>query len=80
MIFVYLVIPKVYQMAEKKNRATRTRNFATIVYPESANPGWKEILRDLHIPAFISPLHDMDCNPDGELKKPHHHVIFMLIV
>lgn len=55
----------------------RTRNFVTIVYPESAPKNWIEILDEMHISAFISPLHDMDCNADGEVKKAHYHVIIM---
>lgn len=55
----------------------RTRNFATIVYPESAPDNWVDIVRDLHINAFISPLHDKDVNPDGEIKKPHYHVLII---
>jgi hypothetical protein len=55
----------------------RTRNFATVVYPESAPEDWKEILAMQFVPAFISPLHDMDLNPTGEQKKSHHHVIIM---
>lgn len=53
----------------------RVRNFATVVYPESAPDDWKEILTQFHIPAFISPLHDKDTNPDGETKKAHFHVL-----
>lgn len=53
----------------------RTRNFATIVYPESAPENWKTLLEEEMVPAFISPLHDKDTNPDGELKKAHFHVI-----
>ena len=56
-------------------KKTRTRNYATIVYPESAPSDWQEILSNHHIPAFISPLHDNDVNPTGEPKKPHYHVI-----
>lgn len=55
----------------------RTRNFATVVYPESAIENWQDILSDEHIPAFISPLHDKDLNPTGECKKPHYHVLIM---
>lgn len=55
--------------------ATRTRNFASIVYPESAPDDWKEILQSKCIKAFISPLHDKDINADGTPKKPHYHVI-----
>lgn len=58
-------------------RAGRTRNFATIVYPESASEDWLEKLADLKIEALVSPLHDQDKNPDGEPKKAHYHVILM---
>ena len=61
----------------KSSGSGRTRNYATVVYPESAPENWKEILTDFFIPAFISPLHDKDINPGGEPKKPHYHVIIM---
>ena len=64
-------------MSETKNGRGRTRNFATIVYPESAPKNWKEILEESFVPALISPLHDKDINADGEPKKPHYHVIIM---
>lgn len=53
----------------------RYRNFATVVYPESAPENWLDILSEAKIPVFVSPLHDMDINPDGEPKKAHYHVI-----
>lgn len=52
----------------------RSRNFATVVYPESAPENWKEIISESKIPVFISPLHDKDKNANGEDKKPHYHV------
>ena len=55
----------------------RTRNFATVVYPESAPELWQDILNECFVPAFISPLHEYDVNPTGEVKKPHYHVIIM---
>jgi hypothetical protein len=65
-------------MADKKSTVKgRTRNFATVVYPESSPEGWQEILCEQFVPAFISPLHDKDVNPTGEPKKPHYHVIIM---
>ncbi len=60
-----------------QNKDTRARNFATVVYPESAPAEWLDILSKHCIPAFISPLHDKDINPTGEPKKPHYHVIIM---
>lgn len=63
---------------ETKSRGSgRTRNYATVVYPESAPPDWLAIAGELKIPCFISPLHDNDLNPTGEPKKPHHHVMVM---
>ena len=55
----------------------RCRNFATIVYPDSAPSDWLDTLSSYHIPSFVSPLHDNDTNPNGESKKPHYHVMFM---
>lgn len=63
---------------ETKSRgAGRTRNYATVVYPESAPAGWLSIVGELKIPCFVSPLHDSDMNPTGEPKKPHYHVMVM---
>lgn len=55
----------------------RLRNFATVVYPESAPENWLERLDGLHVPAFVSPLHNQDVNPDGSPKKAHWHVLIM---
>ena len=55
----------------------RSRNFATVVYPESAVDGWINFLEELHVPCLISPLHDSDQDPDGNIKKPHYHVLLM---
>ncbi len=79
-------------MAEKKSSTTakketskkataskdgRARNFATVVYPESAPNDWQGLRADQFVPALISPLHDSDKNPTGEDKKPHYHVLIM---
>lgn len=65
-------------MSDKKSTGKgRTRNFATVVYPDSAPENWVEILSKQFIPAFISPLHDKDKDPTGEDKKPHWHVMLM---
>ena len=62
-------------MPKKSYGSGRTLNFATIVYPESAPENWLQILRDSQLNIFISPLHDKDVNPDGEIKKAHYHVL-----
>ena len=58
-------------MAEKKTSGTgRTRNYATVVYPESAPENWQQILEEEFVPAFISPLHNQDINL-REKQKNH---------
>lgn len=57
--------------------AGRTRNYAIVVYPDSAPPDWRDRLSGEHVQALISPLHDQDTNPDGTPKKPHYHVMVM---
>lgn len=61
----------------KAKTQVRTRNFATVVYPESVPENWEDILTQQFVPAFISPLHDRDINPGGEVKKAHYHVMIM---
>lgn len=53
----------------------RARNWLFIVYPESAPEDWIERLDELNVQTCISPLHDKDVNPTGELKKAHYHVL-----
>lgn len=60
---------------DKSSVSKRYRNFATVVYPDSAPSDWQRILADQLVPSFISPLHDSDVNPTGEVKKSHFHVI-----
>lgn len=61
----------------KKNSPSRTRIYGTVVYPDSAPENWKDIISSEFVPTFISPFHDSDINPDGEIKKPHYHVMVM---
>lgn len=61
-------------MAEKN---VKKRNWAMVLYPESAPEDWREQLRLSGLQVAISPLHDKDVNADGELKKAHHHVILV---
>lgn len=59
-------------MAEKN---VKKRNWAFVLYPESAPKNWREQLQKTGLQCAISPLHDKDLNPTGEPKKPHYHVI-----
>lgn len=64
-------------MASSNKLPTRSRNFACVVYPESAPKDWQQILSDQHINCIVSPLHDQDKNPDGVHKKDHYHVMLV---
>ena len=63
-------------MKKENKKDDRSTNWATVVYPDGAPDNWLQILRDMLIPCFVSPLHDQDYNADGEPKKPHYHVQF----
>lgn len=62
-------------MDSKKSRNVKKRNWAFILYPESAPSDWFEQLQKTGLQGAISPLHDNDLNADGEPKKPHYHII-----
>ena len=53
----------------------KKRNWAFVVYPESAPENWIEQLQLSGAQFTISPLHDKDLNATGEPKKAHWHVI-----
>lgn len=53
----------------------KKRNWAFVLYPESAPDDWIEQLRQTGLQCAISPLHDKDIDPTGEPKKAHHHII-----
>lgn len=59
-------------MADKN---VKKRNWAFVLYPESAPADWRERLQKTGLPCAISPLHDKDVNATGEPKKPHYHVM-----
>lgn len=52
------------------------RIWASVGYPESLPTDWKDKLIETGLQIAISPLHDKDINPTGEVKKPHYHIIF----
>lgn len=53
----------------------KKRNWAFVLYPESAPENWRQILTETGLQCAVSPLHDKDVNPDGEPKKAHFHII-----
>ena len=54
------------------------RSWAFVMYPDSMPDNWEEIISSTGLPMAISPLHDKDINPTGEIKKPHYHVFTLL--
>lgn len=56
---------------------TKKRNWAFVLYPESAPKDWREQLKISGLMAAISPLHDKDVNPTGEPKKAHYHILLV---
>lgn len=64
-------------------KETRTRNWATIIYPRQSEEdvtecpeNWAEVLEGMGVKCAVSPLHDKDVKENGEYKKPHRHVLF----
>lgn len=63
-------------MSKQRIGQNSGRNWATIIYPESAVEEWQKILIDAHVPCYVSPLHKDDLDDDGNPKKEHYHVLF----
>ncbi len=61
-------------MAEKN---VKKRAWTFVAYPDSLPNDWVDQLRMSGLQCAISPLHNRDVNPTGELKKPHYHVILV---
>lgn len=62
-------------MEQKSYKGLKKRNWAFVLYPESAPEDWREQLEKYGLRCAISPLHDKDENPDKTPKKAHYHVI-----
>lgn len=71
---------------EEKRKNTRFKVWTLIFYPDSAPEYWPEMLSELHMPIWVSPLHDSDVwtqndekkNPEhkaGQKKKAHYHLV-----
>lgn len=54
----------------------KKRNWAFILYPDSAPSDWRDKIKLYGVPCAVSPLHDSDLTDDGtSTKKPHYHII-----
>lgn len=59
-------------------KVVKKRNWAFVLYLESAPSDWREQLQQTGLPCAISPYHDQDLDEGGNgssLKKPHYHII-----
>lgn len=65
----------VQRRADAKRAGKRARAWWGVLYPESAPKNWRAMIADDLVECLISPLHDKDVLPNGELKKPHYHVL-----
>lgn len=63
----------------KSQVQVKKRNWACVIYPESAPKDWKDILSISGLQVAISPLHnkDLDESLDGSFKKEHYHIILV---
>lgn len=77
---------KRYEEKRKAKNGERHKCWMLIFYPDSAPPEWPELLSDIHLPVWVSPVHDRDKwtaadekkNPQHvaeTLKKAHYHLI-----
>lgn len=57
------------------SKIKKSRHWAFVIYPESMPENWQEIIQESGLAIAVSPLHDKDINPDGEIKKEHYHII-----
>ena len=64
-------------MSGKKTSSDRVRHWTFVAYPDSVPLNWRDVLDGEYIQWVESPLHDRDTNADGELKKPHWHILVM---
>lgn len=53
----------------------KKRNWAFVLYPESAPTDWRNFIQQTGLTCCVSPLHDKDLNPDNTEKKAHYHII-----
>jgi hypothetical protein len=56
-------------------KCQKKRNWAFVLYPESAPEDWREQLQQTGLQCAVSPLHDKDLNPNNDFKKEHYHII-----
>lgn len=59
---------------EEKRKGTRFSCWTLIFYEDSAPPTWRDEVSDVHLPVWVSPLHDRDTWTAADEKKDARHV------
>lgn len=57
------------------DKFVKAKYWTFLLYFDSAPDNWVEILRQTGCSMAISPVHDRDVQPTGEVKKSHRHII-----
>ena len=57
--------------------SNRCRNFATIAYEDSMPADLFSRLDELHTKVLVSPIHNLDYDENGVMKKAHYHILIM---
>jgi len=68
-------MPRKLSSPEGQKSNDKKRNWAFVMYPDSAPANWQDVLQQTGLQCCVSPLHDTDINADETQKKPHWHVI-----
>lgn len=58
-----------------KDDKSKARIVSFLLYPDSCNPDFRDYLKEMNIKCALSPLHDSDLLKNGELEKPHYHLV-----
>lgn len=58
-----------------KNQNKKSCNWFILVYEDSVKKDYVNILNSLGVKCAISPVHDKDFGDNGDLLKPHRHIL-----
>jgi len=65
-------------MEKIRNPPTKSKYFCAILYPDSKSYDTEKVIKSLaaeHLTFAVSPIHDRDLDDDGNIKKPHFHLL-----
>lgn len=62
-------------ISNSKNQDISSSNWFIIIYEDSVDKNYLEILKSLGVKCAISPIHDKDLLENGEKEKPHRHIL-----